>query len=691
MKKFVKALEPSAKSQKIANYTYYYEGSQYVFASACGHLFQASMPEEINELNKTWKVEKLVLPKVLPLQTIRSTQSYFSCLKKLVSRKDIDEIVVCTDPDREGQLIWALIARNLKISVPVSRVWILEWTNAGLTKAFNSRKSNNSYKNLETAGLCRMQADYFIGMNGTRINTKAFGGYKNIINEGRVQSPTRYLVAKLEKEIREFKPENYWTIKLETESDSPESLILNSGRLSQKEAEDLSKLLPTLNYKMSKEVKTKEVRCPMLYKTNDINMEAIKLYGYSAEKVTDILQKLYQDYALTTYPRTDIQQISVSSSKDVMKIVNSLDGVGLVDDIINDIKKNHRTFQKHLINYSAGDMPHEAITPTYDGNPSKVLSALSQDELRVYELIVRRFLQGFYPPAKVEETKVTTMANGVEFTCSGKMIIEPNWMKISRIPRDNILPNITDGKTYEYVNQNTEEKTTKPPARYTEASLLNAMENAGRFVEDKDAKSILKEVKGIGTEATRASILKKLYKSGFLVKKGKVIYPTDKTMELMEILPDSPLTSPMMTAQLETELSMVEEGKLSFEDFMKNVDEQVEQLLSAVKKNIGKSISTPVKSTAKASSSVEDIGICPFCGRSIKENSKSYYCTGYKDGCHFSIWKEIAGKKISKTTAKSLLKKGQTSKLKGFNSKSGKKFDASLYINKDTKKIEFKF
>lgn len=687
MKKFIKALEPSAKSHKYAKYTYYYEGTRFIFASACGHLFQAKMPEEINIKNKSWTIGKLDLPTILPLRAIPSSKDYLNCLKELVKRKDIDEIVVCTDPDREGQLIWALIAKNLKLTVPVTRVWIHEWTQAGLSKAFKDRKDNKYYKNLETAGLCRMQADYLIGMNGTRVNTKAFGGYKNVINEGRVQSPTRYIVAKLEKEIQNFKPEDYWTIALTTTSDESSGLTLQSEKLSQKKAKDLEGTLPSLKYMMHKDVNLKEISCPKLYKTNDINMEAINTLGLSAEKTTDILQKLYQDYGLTTYPRTDIQQISVSSSKEVMKIVDSLDGIGLVDNIIDDIKKNHRTFQKHLINFSVGEMPHEAITPTYDGEPSKSIHKLSKEEKDVYVMVVKRFLQGFYPPAKVEETRISTEADDIKFTCTGKIIVEPHWMIVNGIPKDSVLPHINDGKYYDYIAHKTEKKTTKPPARYTEASLLKAMENAGRFVDDKEAKSILKEVKGIGTEATRSDILKKLYKTNFLMKKGKVIYPTDKTMKLLDILPDSPLTSPMMTAQLETQLSMVEKGKMGFDEFMESVNKQVDILVESAKKNIGKTVVATKETPTKS----QELGNCPFCGKSMKENSKSYYCTGYKEGCNFTIWKEIAGKKISKTTAKILINKGQTSKLKGFTSRNGKQFDAVLKVNQDTHKIEFKF
>ena len=692
MKKFIRALEPSAKSVCFASpYVYYYEGNQFIFASACGHLFQLKTPEEISSDNEKWSTHPLVLPEIIPLKPIKSTQQYFNCIKKLISRKDIDEVVVCTDPDREGQLIWALIARHLKINVPVTRVWIKEWTQKGLSNAFNTRQPNKNYQSLENAGLCRLQSDYIIGMTGTRVNTVCFGGYKNTINEGRVQSPTRFLVANLEDTIKNFKPEAYSVISLDTTSDDMETpLLLSSQRLTPSDAKLIASKLPKHNYLMKKEVKKVSKGCPMLYKTNDILVDAANKLSFPADKTTNILQKLYQDYGLTTYPRTEINQISVSSAKEVMKVVHSLDGAGLVDDIIHEIKVNHYTFQKHLIDTKGGEMPHEAITPTFDGKPKTILSKLSADELKVYELIVKRFLQGFYPPARLEETKVSTsvQVNGNEypFSTSGKMIIEANWMKINGIPKDNILPSITDGNIYDYVFHQLQNKKTKPPTRFTEGKLLDAMENAGRYVEDNNAKNILKQTKGIGTGATRNAILENLYKSGFLVKKGKTIYPTEKCMQWMSVTPsDSPLKSPLMTAELEDKLSQVESGLLSVTDFLKQTNQQVDDLIKAALKAPRQTISSQTITTQ------EELGKCPFCGKSIKENSKSYYCTGFKDGCTFSIWKTIAGKKITKATAKTLINKGVTSKLKGFTSKAGKPFEAKLIINENTKKIEFKF
>lgn len=698
MRDFVNALEPHAKSTCFAKpYVYYYEGKDYVFAAVNGHLFQAKSPEEISENNKKWEAKRLDIPETIPLKIIQNTKQSFACLKELIKRKDLDEVIVATDPDREGQLIWELISKNLKITVPVSRIWINEWPKAGLIKAFHNRKDISQYQHLADAGLGRLQADYLIGMTGTRVHTVCFGGYKNIINEGRVQSPTRYLVGDLERKIINFKPDDYHLIHLDTKSDESTPLRLTSEKLEPSDSSDLMKFLPTYEFPIVKKMNVVSKRGPMLYKTNDILKDASNKLGLSVEKATEILQKLYQDYALTTYPRTEIQQISIDASKDVMKIVNSLDGLGLVDDIIDEIKSNRLSFQKHLINFSGEEMPHEAITPTYNGTPKTVLSKLSKDEKGVYELIVRRFLQGFYPDAVIEETKVSTEVkyNGqiYIFSNSGKIIQSPGWMKVLGIPSDSFLPNITNGKKYPFVDAKLEKKQTTPPSRFSEATLLNAMENAGRYVSDIEAKKVLKVSKGIGTGGTRSDIIKNLYKSGFITKKGKTIYPTDKLMQWMDILPNSPLKSPQMTANLESQLSEVEHGTMTLHDFMESVNHQLDELikmaLSAPKTSIS---STSVKTSTKSPHSSAPLGICPFCGKPMRENTKSYYCTGYKDGCKFSIWKDIKGKKINERTAKTLIQKGTTGKLKGFHSdKTGEDFEAKLTVNRSTHKVEFLF
>ncbi|MBM6799953.1 type IA DNA topoisomerase, partial [Coprobacillus cateniformis] len=255
MREFVHALDSHAKSICYAKpYVYYYEGKDYIFAAANGHLFQAKNPEEISMNNKKWDAKKLDIPEVIPIKINKQYAQSFYCLKELVKRKDIDEIIVATDPDREGQLIWELIARNLKINVPVTRIWINEWTEASLIKAFHGRKDNKAYQNLADAGLARLQSDYLIGMTGTRVHTVCFGGYKNVINEGRVQSPTRYLVGALEKTIMNFKPENYHIIQLQTGSDEAEAMTLLSHKLDTKESSGLLDVLPSYQYEILKDV-----------------------------------------------------------------------------------------------------------------------------------------------------------------------------------------------------------------------------------------------------------------------------------------------------------------------------------------------------------------------------------------------------------------------------------------------------
>ena len=683
-RKFRDALTTDSKAIKHSEKVFYYQNKSFIFASAKGHLFKAKSPQEIDEENKTWSLNPLKLPKVLPLKISDSASAaYFACIKELVNRPDVDEIIVATDPDREGQLIWALIARNLKITKPVTRVWIKEWPKAGLIKAFNERKPNSEQKNLELAGLCRLQADYYIGLNATMGATVAFGGYGNVINNGRVQTPTRYLVYQNDKAIKEFVPQKYNILSITTASDETNKTIsLNGPRLEPNVAQQILPKLKNRQYKLNKETKQTSKNCPKLYTTSDIQIDASEKFGLSVDETTSILQKLYQDYALTTYPRTDINLISESSAKNVMQIVNSLDGAGLIDDIITEIKSKHLTFQKHLIDTKGGEMPHEAITPTYDGNPKAVLNKLTKNELNIYTLIVKRFLQGFYPPAVIDETSIKTSvqfdSKDYSFKASGKIVSDPSWMKISGIPSDSFLPMITDGKMYDCLDAKAIDKMTNPPARLTEATLLKIMDSPTKLVKDKNAQKVLKRVKGIGTEATRNGIIQGLFANNFLVKKGKAIYPTEKTIQSIEILPDSPLTSPMMTAELESKLSEVEHGERSFDDFMSEVNKQVDEILESIRK-------APRRTIAGGK---DTIGKCPKCGSSVSTFKMGYSCDS-KD-CDFVIWDTVASKKITKKAVKQLLENKRTDKIKGFKSKAGKSFDAYLILDENNK-VAFDF
>lgn len=683
-RKFRDALTTDSKAIKHSEMVYYYQNKSFIFASAKGHLFKAKSPQEIDEENKIWSLSPLKLPKVLPLKISDSASAaYFACIKELVSRPDVDEIIVATDPDREGQLIWALIARNLKITKPVTRVLIKEWPKAGLIKAFNERKPNSEQKNLELAGLCRLQADYYIGLNATMGATVAFGGYGNVINNGRVQTPTRYLVYQNDKAIKEFVPQKYNILSITTASDEKNKTIsLNGPKLQPNVAQQILPRLKNRQYKLNKETKQTSKNCPKLYTTSDIQIDASEKFGLSVDETTSILQKLYQDYALTTYPRTDINLISESSAKNVMQIVNSLDGAGLIDDIITEIKSKHLSFQKHLIDAKGGEMPHEAITPTYDGTPKAVLNKLTQNELNIYTLIVKRFLQGFYSPAIIDETSITTSvqfdSKDYTFRASGKIVSDPSWMKISGIPSASFLPMITDGKTYDCLDAKAIDKMTNPPARLTEATLLKIMDSPTKLVKDKNAQKVLKRVKGIGTEATRNDIIKSLFANNFLVKKGKSIYPTEKTIQSIEVLPNSPLTSPMMTAELETKLSEVEHGKRSFDDFMSEVNKQVDEILESIRK-------APKRTIAGGK---DTVGKCPKCGSSVSAFKMGYSCDN-KD-CNFVIWDTVASKKITIKAVKQLLENKRTDKIKGFKSKTGKSFDAYLILDENNK-VAFDF
>lgn len=693
MRQLVAALDRKAVRNKFSDRVSYYEGEKFLFASALGHLFTPQMPQEISEDNKRWSNSRLAdIPDELPLKPGPTDKNYYKCIKKLAGRNDVDEIIVCTDPDREGQLIWTLIATELKpkSSLRISRAWIQEWTPLGLRNAFNTRKPNSAYDTLSDAGLCRQRADYLIGLTSTRVMTVNFGGSGNIINTGRVQTPTAAIVWKNDQEIANFKPEPYNVLKATFATDEASSIELTSARID----EDVSAIASAMKGRsavLSRTDKKTSKKAPLLYNTTDIQKDAGKKLGLSAERVMEILQDLYQVQGMTTYPRTEVRQVSADAAKNASRTVSTLRGLAF-DEAVNGlayIDAHGASMQKHVIS-TDGDMPHEAITPSAGGNPASKYASLPADEQAVYRMIVTRYLQAFYAPAVMAETEVSAnvTANGKTYrlNAKGKSVIDPSWMELSGIPSDKVLPSVTDGNSYECLKAVSEAKKTTPPARLTEAGLLDAMEHAGRYVDDDDAKEILKDVKGIGTSATRSGIIENLYAHDYITRKKSVLYPTAKLNALMQIIGDQTIASPVMTSELEGRLSDVESGKMTKGDFIEMLDKNVDELIETAN-------TKKAEAGESASISADDLGACPVCGKAITETKMAYSCPDRS--CGFALWKQTGNKKITKSEAKKIIKQlddaGVTEKIDGFVSKAGKPFSAKLKVNKSTHKIEFDF
>lgn len=677
--------DPSSKYHKNSQYSGWYEGDEYIFAAASGHLFTLKEPGELSSEWQKWDLELLPMnfPHNWPLKQIkgpRTDPGTFKMLKELCKRKDIDEIIVCTDPDREGQLIWGYIEQMIPgIKAPITRAWFKEWSPEMMEQCVDDRVPNTTYKNLELAGRCRAIGDAIEGFNDSRALTCRIPG-RQIYSMGRVQTFTQYLVYKREKDILNFVEEPYTVVSMQTESDGKEPLTLRlktDKKLSANEAKSIIDDVKQDSVVLHKTTKKTTSNVKKLYSTTEIQKEMNAKYGMSANETSDILQKLYSpEYALTTYPRTDVKVISASNAKNhAINALKNLQGTGLFDGLINEVLKNGWKISPVVISKD-NNLPHEAITPVFGSIDKSKISRLSDNELKVYKAIVQRFLQAFFPKAEFEETTVTGEINDNVFEVKGKVIVNPGYLRVIGEGSDNVLPPITDGRAYKILAFNTEDKKTTPPSRFTEATLLEAMENAGKFIDDKDELKILKEVKGVGTGATRKGIIETLYNRKYIVSKGKTIYPTETTMKMLDMLPPTPLTSASSTAQMEMMLDDVQSGRLTMDEYLNAIEKRTADFVAAVK-----------EMKVKGMSNNEVIEACPLCDGDIIETDFGFKCNN--PDCDFIIWKKIAGKTITKENAQDLLVHGHTGWIKGFTSSKGTKFDAILELQGD--KVKFTF
>lgn len=686
MRKLASVLAPHAKKLKSAYGTAYFQENDLCFVSCLGHLFENKSPEAIDSRYKSWKLEDLPLqfPKEIPTElksSERGEKNYFKTIQMVIDQCD-DEVVVATDADREGQHIFENMKKHLKNYHPKkeTRMWITEMTDEAMRKAYDERKNNLDYAGLKDAALCRDEADYKIGMNATRAMTTKFGGYKNVISIGRVQTPTLKFVVDREQKIQDFTPEPYNVLALVTGSDTSDVLTMKhkiKEPLKPKDAEDLRKKL-SLHSTVDLTVKKNHVKTGVLnlYNTSEIQQEMNKRYGFSVSKTLDLLQALYQTHALTTYPRTEMTVVSESAAKVTLKVLQNIRGADTAcKDHIEEIFLKGYTISRKVV--SKSDMAHEAITPVYGSiDPSKI-NKLTDDERKVYEAIVQRFVQAFFPDLEVDETVVTTTIEGQKFEAKGKIVTESGWSKVTGLKDDVTLPPITDKKTYPIKEIKMDKKMTTPPGRFTQATLVNAMEQAARYVEDAEMAAVLKDEKrkGIGTGATRAKIIEGLFSKGYLIEKKKTVYPTEKAMQLFQVMPESTLTSPVSTAEMEMALDEVSAGTLSRKEYMEKIDETIVEIIDSIK--------TAKTLTIHNGQNIDSLGVCPLCKSAVVESKISYGCSNWKNGCQFKIWKTMFGKNITPAAAKKVLEKGKSGLIKDFTYQSGDKYNGYLILADD--------
>jgi len=641
-------------------------GEKYIVTWAIGHLVRLLEPEEYDEKYKRWAYETLpIIPEQMKTKPERKTKKQFDILKKLMNSKEIDSLVCATDSGREGELIFRYIYEAVKCKKPFKRLWISSMTDTAIRKGFESLRPGEEYDALYYSAKCRSEADWLVGMNATRAFTIR---YNVLLSIGRVQTPTLSILVQRQKEIDTFVPKDYWEVKADfsgfkglwTDLENHETRIFEEEK-----ALDIARKVRGKQgiIKDLSEEKKKQPP-PLLYDLTELQRDGNKMFGFSASKTLSIAQGLYEKRKMITYPRTDSRYVSTDMIPVLKSTLRKLN-IPLYSRFVKPILDMDKLPVSKRIVDDSKVTDHFAIIPT-DTVPK--LENLTEDEKKIYGLIVKRFFAVFYSDYEYTVTKVITEIENEFFVTKGKTVSQLGWMLFykndaKKNEEEQELPVLKKGDPVTAFDVKTEKKKTTHPKPYTEASLLSAMENAGRLVEDEELKEQLKD-SGLGTPATRASIIERLIQVGYVVRKGKSLYPTEKGMKLIEIVPEE-LKSPEMTGKWEKGLSSIVKKKMDPQKFMESIIRYVYFIVEESTKSENP-ITFPEETQKKRAKKSVSLGKCPLCSKGdIKENTKAFYCTKWKDGCKFTIWKnslEQYGQAITPKMVKELLK---NNKIKG--------------------------
>jgi DNA topoisomerase III len=688
------------------------EGPEHVVTWAVGHLVQLAEPDEYDAKYKRWRMPDLpIVPAKFKL-VVRDERSrkQMSVVTAQLGREDVAQVINACDAGREGELIFAYLYEKAKSTKPVQRLWLNSMTTAAMKDAFASLRPAEDFALLEQAARSRSEADWIVGMNATRAaSIRLKSSFDGAVSLGRVQTPTLAIVARREEEIKAFVPEPYWLVDATFDAGPlDDEARVYEGRFhvgakprmaSEQEALAIVEACQDKQGTITKlDKKEQRERAPMLYDLTTLQREANNRYGFSARRTLAAAQRLYEEHKALTYPRTSSRYLTTDMVEEIKPTaelvgeqseyakaaayVTSLDVLPLAR-VVNDEKVTD----------------HHAIIPT---KAQHAVDRMGDDDKRVYDMVVRRFLAVFHPEAVFENTRVETTvlpaggdAGGCVFRTRGKLLLVPGWRGVyGQIPSeaksaaeedegtDQQLPKLDEGERVQTLEIASVRKETKPPRRYSDASLLGAMETAGKLVDDDELREAMKD-SGIGTPATRAAIIERLIQVGYLEREARALGATDKGLNVIRLLGEHALTSPDMTGQWEHRLDRIERGEDSRERFMSDIAGFAELTVKELDEKL-KDVRIPRA----------NLGPCPICGHDIKENRKGYSCWARDDpGCGFVIWKGKSGKQLSVAVARELIRAGHTSKaVTGFKARSGRGFRGHLALGQDEEgkwRVEF--
>jgi DNA topoisomerase-3 len=719
----VRALTPSAG--KFEKHAEYHENERYVVTSAVGHLVEIKAPEEYDVKRGKWSFAHLpVVPPHFDLAPIDKTKTRLSAVAKLVRRKDVSELVNACDAGREGELIFRLIvqyaAAGKAFTKPVRRLWLQSMTPQAIRDGFAALRPDAAMLGLADAARSRSEADWLVGINGTRAMT-AFnsrdGGFF-LTTVGRVQTPTLSIVVEREEKIRKHVARPYWEIKATFDAaagayegkwfdpawkKNPEDADARADRLwDEAKAQAIAAACAAKPATVREESKPSTQASPLLYDLTTLQREANSRFGFSAKTTLSLAQALYEKHKALTYPRTDSRALPedyLGTVKNTVGMLADTDLPGPLRELsaharkalnAGYIKPTKRVFDNSKVS------DHFAIIPTLQAP-----SGLSEAELKLYDMVVKRFLAVFYPSAEYQVTtrisEVATPAGTHQFQTNGKVLVNPGWLAVygkEAQDEDANLVAVAAGERPRVAEIEAVALKTRPPARYTEATLLSAMEGAGKLIEDEELREAMHE-KGLGTPATRAAIIEGLIAEKYMLREGRELIPTAKAFQLMTLLRGlgvEDLTKPELTGQWEFQLAEMEHGRLAREAFMAEIAKMAERIVRKAKEYDRDTIPGDYATLATP---------CPNCGGTVRENYRRFSCNGTagglsaEDGCGFSITKIPAGRAFEIAEAEAFLRDKRIGPLDGFRSKAGWPFVAELALVHDAEignwKLEFDF
>lgn len=670
----------------------YMEGNGYCVTWTFGHLCTLKEPQDYEPSLKQWNLFSLpIIPNAFGIKLIENqgVKNQFETIRKLV--EECEEVINCGDAGQEGELIQRWVLQKAKNTKPVKRLWISSLTEDAILEGFEQLKPQENYHNLYLAGNARAVGDWLLGINATRLFTKKYGANKAVLSIGRVQTPTLAMLVKRWKEIDSFVVEAYWELKT-TYRDTVFTADIDRIKTEERAHSGLEYLKKHPLEITSFEIKEGKEKNPRLFDLTALQVEANKKYGYSAEQTLNLVQSLYEKKNVT-YPRVDTTYLSENLYPKIGKILSKMTPYQtLIAPLLEKpIPKTKQVFDDTKVT------DHHAIIPT-EIIPT---SQISTNEKRIYDLIAKRFIAVFYPECKISNTLVEAMVGTVPFKTSGKQILEMGWRAIyaSDKKKNDAEPHDAEEKEiplFELGEKGVHEphihhgKTT-PPKHYTEATLLRAMETAGRQIEDEELRESLKN-NGIGRPSTRANIIETLYKRKYIEKKRKNIIATPTGISLINTIDDELLKSPELTGEWEYKLRKIERGEYDAQVFKNELIEMVKDLTQKVINSKGKSVEilpektqkTPSSSAKKEKKAIHFSEIeCPKCKKQgIIKGKKAYGCSHYNE-CNFTIPFEIFGKKLTEKQVIDLLTKGKTAIIKGLVGLPEDRNTARLLMNSD--------